>query len=264
MPSSNAISRAFDSRGSPSARRVLLVEDVDRKTIHALQYAKTIRSTRPRGGPRRRRPDGRSRICETAVAPSCERRPARGPPRQRRPAASRRRLRDGLPGRPDVERARPRPRADGPTRAAPPRPDRSAAHAQPLPPNPHVRVTLVRDHPQAHGDDEPSVRAAPAANGHTEPSSWSTDPIAPPSAPSGTRSRSVPTEVVAVHAAVDPDAPGRAHRRGGWICACPSPLDARSSAGTATWRGRSSATSSTSWTQGPRSPSCSLAGTSPG
>jgi hypothetical protein len=128
---------AFDHHAAGRSTSVLLVDDLDRKTMHALQYAQTIRSSTTHavhveGDPGRGRASGgRLGTGSRATCPCGS--PKRGgrvrDDRGVRRAASRERRRN---------RDRPRPRPDESPRATPPWADRRTAHTRPRaePPGP--------------------------------------------------------------------------------------------------------------------------------
>jgi amino acid transporter len=129
---------------------VLLVEDVDRKTIHALQYAKTIHPSSTHAVCVEREPaetdDLRRRWHDLLVDVPLETLPANGDA-----ADSIARYAAALAGDSDVTIVVPGPARMG--RIERLRRGRTGARlARAIAPHPHVRVTLVRDHPEPHGD----------------------------------------------------------------------------------------------------------------
>ena len=235
--------RARTGRRRPAA--LVVVEDLDRKTMHALQYAKTIRSSSAyavhvdatdRASPSSSRGAGPSSgsACRSAILPA-----------DRRPDDDDRRLRGATRGRRRRDRHRPRTRADGSSSNASGEGARGLdSHARWLP-NPHVRVTLVRDHPDHSRGLAPDGRAASLAASHRAVVLVDRPDRAAMQAVRYALSLGA-SEVVAVHAAVDPDVQDELISR--WMdLRVPDRRWTWWSAGTATLRGRSNGTSSTSW-----------------
>lgn len=190
------------SLGRPVA--VLLVEDLDRKTIHALQYAKTIHSSEihavhvDRAGSE----DLRRRWSELGVDV-----PIEVLHRDGDPAATVGDYAAGLAADADVTVIVPGPARLG--RLERLRRGRTGARlARTLAPNPRVRVTLVRDHLEPHLDDEHGAGRA----GHALLPRAVHRVVVLVDRPDRAALRAVryalslgADEVMAVHAAVDPD-----------------------------------------------------------
>jgi amino acid transporter len=185
------------SVGRPTA--LVLVEDVDRKTIHSLQYAKTIRSSSThavhaaRDGENARRLQ--DRWAEHGSGVPLEILPPDG---DALTTIARQAARLAVDE--DVTLIVPGPAHIGPLERL--RRGRTGARlARMLAPNPHVRVTLVRDHPHAEGADR--TRLLPRATHRVVVLVDRTDRAAM-QALSYALSLGA-TEVSAVHAAVDPE-----------------------------------------------------------
>jgi hypothetical protein len=189
----------FD-RGSVGRPAVLvMVEDLDRKTVHALQYAKTIRSSstsavhvaHDAGDARRLQP--RWEELGTGV-------PLEVVPPEGDEVTTIARLAERLAVEDDVTLVVPGPARVGKLERV--RRGRTGARlTRLLAPNPHVRVTLVRDHPHAEGSG--LARLFPRAS-HRVVVLVDRPDRAAMQAVSYALSLGA-TEVVAVHAAVDPE-----------------------------------------------------------
>ncbi len=127
---------------------MLLVDELDRKTMHALQYAKTIRSSithavHVEGDP------AEDRAAVGALGRARDRGPAARPPASWRATTAIAATPSDLPGDGDVTVIVPGPSRMG--RFERLRRGRTGARlARDLAPYPRVRVTLVRDHPEPH------------------------------------------------------------------------------------------------------------------
>jgi amino acid transporter len=181
---------------------VVLVDHLDRKAVHALQYARTIRSRAIRAVHVDVDPADAAVLRE-----AWERRgfdvpldliPAREDPIQTLVGYV-----DGLSRTSDVSVIVPGPAQMG--RIERLRRGRTGARlARELAPNPRIRVTLVRDHPAPDGSDRGELRALPRANHHVV---VLVDDADRASLRAVRYALSLGAEdVVAVHAAVDPDA----------------------------------------------------------
>ena len=182
---------------------VVLVEDLDRKTMHALQYAKTIRSSATHAlhvERDREASDGlRAQWAELGIVV-----PLRIVPRQGDLPSTIARYTASLSGDADVTVIVPGPARMG--RLERLRQGRTGARlARALASDPHVRVTLVRDHLEPHptSDGRGGVRMLPRAShravvlvDHADRASLQAVRYA---LSLGAE------EVVAVHAAVDPE-----------------------------------------------------------
>jgi len=138
---------------------VLLVEDLDRKTIHALRYAKTIRSSATHAVHVERDPVASERLERRWLELEIDV-PLRVLRHEGDPAATIAGYTAALAGDADVTVVVPGPARMG--RLERLRRGRTGARlARALAPNPHVRVTLVRDHPGPHAEPEHAVRVQP-------------------------------------------------------------------------------------------------------
>lgn len=151
--------RAFQRGDLRRPIAVLLVEDLDRKTIHALRYAKTIRSSATHAVHVERDPVGSERLEQRWLELGIDV-PLRVLRNEGDPAATIAGYAAALAGDADVTVVIPGPAKMG--RLERLRRGRTGARlARALAPNPHVRVTLVRDHPGPHDEPEQAVRLLP-------------------------------------------------------------------------------------------------------
>jgi len=190
-------------RGRPIS--VLIVEDLDRKTMHALQYANTIHSSITHAVHLEGDPADDERLSARWAALGIDV-PLRFLPSEGDPSAAIAAYAEELPGDGDVTVIVPGPARMG--RLERLRRGRTGARlARELAPNPRVRVTLVRDHPEPHAmDSEPGHgggRLLPRAI-HRVVVLVDRPDRAAMQAVRYALSLGV-EEVVAVHAAVDPD-----------------------------------------------------------
>jgi len=188
-------------RGRPIS--VLIVEDLDRKTMHALQYAKTIRSSITHAVHLEGDPADDERLSARWAALGIDV-PLRFLPSDGEPSAAIAAYAEELPGDGDVTVIVPGPARMG--RLERLRRGRTGARlARELAPNPRVRVTLVRDHPEPHppGAGRDGVRLFPRPI-HRVVVLVDRPDRAAMQAVRYALSLGV-EEVVAVHAAVDPD-----------------------------------------------------------
>ena len=190
-------------RGRPIS--VLIVEDLDRKTMHALQYANTIRSSITHAVHLEGDPADDERLSARWAALGIDV-PLRFLPSEGDPSAAIAAYAEELPGDGDVTVIVPGPARMG--RLERLRRGRTGARlARELAPNPRVRVTLVRDHPEPHPPSgEPGhdgARLFPRAI-HRVVVLVDRPDRAAMQAVRYALSLGV-EEVVAVHAAVDPD-----------------------------------------------------------
>jgi len=181
---------------------VVLVDELDRKAVHALQYARTIRSRAIRAVHVDVDPANAARLRE-----AWERRGFDVPldlvPARQDPTETLLGYVGGLSLSSDVSLIVPGPTRMG--RIERLRRGRTGAHlARELAPNPRVRVTLVRDHPAPGGPDRGELRALPRANHHVV---VLVDDADRATLRAVRYALSLGAEdVVAVHAAADPDA----------------------------------------------------------
>jgi amino acid transporter len=188
-------------RGRPIS--VLIVEDLDRKTMHALQYAKTIRSSTTHAVHLEGDPADDERLSARWAALGIDV-PLRFLPRDGEPSDVIAAYAEDLPGDGDITVIVPGPARMG--RLERLRRGRTGARlARELAPNPRVRVTLVRDHPEPHppGAGADGVRLFPRPI-HRVVVLVDRPDRAAMQAVRYALSLGV-EEVVAVHAAVDPD-----------------------------------------------------------
>lgn len=144
---------------------LLLVEQLDRKTLHAVQYAKTVRSRSVRALHVERHPAERAELERrwTEIVPDVPLHVLRG---CSDPASGVAGYLGSLPGATDVNVIVPGPAAPGPFERLR-RWRTGAALARALLPSPNVRITLVRDHPGpghpliVERDGAPRLRALP-------------------------------------------------------------------------------------------------------
>ncbi|MCI0635242.1 MAG: APC family permease [Actinobacteria bacterium] len=189
----------FDRARLTRPATLVLVEDVDRKTIHALQYARTIRSSSTKAVHVERDAedagDLQRRWADLVSDVPLELIPGNGDP-----AAAVARHATDLARETDVALLVPGPARMG--RSERLRRGRTGARlTRILAPNPHVRVTLVRDHP--HDGDASGVRL-PARTVHRAVVLVDRPDRAALGALRYALSLGA-DEVVAVHAAVDPE-----------------------------------------------------------
>ena len=243
--------------GRPIA--VLLVDDLDRKTMHALQYAKTIQlGGDPCGPPRARRRRATELRARSGPAlgvdvPLDVVRDEGDPPSAIAGYVA------ALPQDADVnvDRARARPTMGRP-RAAAPRAARARRLAQALlavrPRADHARARPPRSRAPAHRDARRRQRLRLLAAAHaTRWSCSSTGPTAPRSRPSGTRCRSAPTTSGRCTRRSTTTTQDELDRGAGWSSASRSQLDVDRVLGPQRRPGRSSATWSELMGRGTRS-----------
>ena len=183
---------------------VLLVDDLDRKTMHALQYAKTIRSSSTHAVHVEDDPARAERLRVRWARLGIDV-PLHVLPRDGDTATTIAGYSATLTGDADVTVIVPGPARMG--RFERLRRGRTGARlARALAPNPHVRVTLVRDHPETHpsdGHEGSGMRVLPRSSHRV---------VVLVDRPDRAALQAVryalslgAEEVVAVHAAVDPD-----------------------------------------------------------
>jgi amino acid transporter len=193
---------AFDHRPAGRSTSVLLVDDLDRKTMHALQYAQTIRSGTTYAVHIEGDPIDDERLIAAWGRLGIEV-PLRILPNDGDASTVIASFAAGLPGDGDVTVIVPGPSRMG--RFERLRRGRTGARlTRELAPNPRVRVTLVRDHPEPHpGSDRDGMRLFP------RPIHRVVVLIDRPDRAAMQAIRYALAlgveEVVAVHAAVDPD-----------------------------------------------------------
>ena len=191
----------FDDTPIEHPRVVVLVDELDRKAVHALQYARTIRSRAIRAVHVDVDPANAAVLRE-----AWEHRGFDVPldlvPARDDPTATLLGYVGGLARSADVSLILPGPDRMG--RIERLRRGRTGARlARELAPNPRVRVTLVRDHPEPGGPGRGELRALPRANHHAV---VLVDEADRASLRAVRYALSLGAEdVVAVHAAVDPD-----------------------------------------------------------
>jgi hypothetical protein len=193
---------AFDHHAAGRSTSVLLVDDLDRKTMHALQYAQTIRSGTTTAVHVEGDPIDDERLIAAWGRLGIEV-PLRILPNDGDASTVIASYAGGLPGDGDVTVIVPGPSRMG--RFERLRRGRTGARlTRDLAPNPRVRVTLVRDHPEPRpGSDRDGVRLFP------RPIHRVVVLIDRPDRAAMQAIRYALAlgveEVVAVHAAVDPD-----------------------------------------------------------
>ncbi len=195
---------AFERGPAGRPISVLIVDDLDRKTMHALQYAKTIRSSTTHAVHVERDPAAtdrlRARWARLGVGVPLHVLPLQGDPASTIAAYA-----AALTGDADVTVIVPGPARMG--RLERLRQGRTGARlARHLAPNPRVRVTLVRDHPETHpigAHDADGIRLLPRTSHRA---------VVLVDRPDRAALQAVryalslgAEEVVAVHAAVDPE-----------------------------------------------------------
>jgi hypothetical protein len=180
---------------------VVIVDDLDRKTVHALQYAKTIRTSAIQALHVERDPATTDRLRARWSGRVVDV-PLRVVSRNGDPTKAIAQYVDGLAGSADVSIIV--PGGDRLSRWERLRRGRTGTRlARAVATNPRVRVTLVRDHPEPHAEGRGGLRLLPRANHRA---------VVLVDRPDRAALQAVryalslgAEEVVAVHAAVDPE-----------------------------------------------------------